>query len=68
MAHNDQPTQPLPAAGKLTIFLGYAPGVGKTTAMLEMARLRQQEGVDVVVVPWIRTATPRPKRCWRAWR
>ncbi len=42
------PTEP--AAGKLTIFLGYAPGVGKTTAMLEMARLRQQEGVDVVVV------------------
>jgi two-component system sensor histidine kinase KdpD len=36
-------------AGKLTIFLGYAPGVGKTYAMLETARLRQHEGVDVVV-------------------
>lgn len=36
-------------AGKLTIFLGYAPGVGKTYAMLETAQLRQHEGVDVVV-------------------
>ncbi len=37
-------------AGKLTIFLGYAPGVGKTYAMLEAARQRRQEGVDVVVI------------------
>lgn len=37
-------------AGKLTIFLGYAPGVGKTYAMLEAARQRHREGVDVVVV------------------
>ncbi|HJV36140.1 sensor histidine kinase KdpD [Geomonas sp.] len=34
--------------GKLKIFLGYAPGVGKTYAMLEAARLRQGEGRDVV--------------------
>lgn len=34
--------------GKLKIFLGYAAGVGKTYAMLEAARQRQYEGVDVV--------------------
>ncbi len=32
----------------LKIFLGAAPGVGKTFAMLTQARRRQQEGVDVV--------------------
>ncbi|GAB4525903.1 MAG: sensor histidine kinase KdpD [Anaerolineae bacterium] len=35
--------------GKFKIFLGMAAGVGKTYAMLDAARLRQQEGVDVVV-------------------
>ncbi|MEQ1899994.1 MAG: sensor histidine kinase KdpD [Devosia sp.] len=35
--------------GKLKIFLGASPGVGKTYAMLEAARLRAREGVDVVV-------------------
>jgi two-component system sensor histidine kinase KdpD len=35
--------------GKLKIFLGMAAGVGKTYAMLEAARERQAEGVDVVV-------------------
>ncbi len=35
--------------GKVRIFLGYAAGVGKTFAMLEAARQRQGEGVEVVV-------------------
>ena len=35
--------------GKLQIFLGYAAGVGKTYAMLEAARQRRAQGVDVVV-------------------
>lgn len=35
--------------GKLTIYIGAAPGVGKTYAMLGDARLRKQEGVDVAV-------------------
>ena len=35
--------------GKLKIFFGAAPGVGKTYAMLESARARRAEGVDVVV-------------------
>jgi two-component system sensor histidine kinase KdpD len=41
-------------AGKLKIFLGYADGVGKTYAMLEAARQRKAEGVDVVVA-WVET-------------
>ncbi|NTU83411.1 MAG: sensor histidine kinase KdpD, partial [Chloroflexales bacterium] len=34
--------------GRLTVFFGAAPGVGKTYAMLEAARARAAEGVDVV--------------------
>ncbi len=34
--------------GKLKIFLGAAPGVGKTYEMLAAARRRKAEGVDVV--------------------
>ena len=34
---------------KVKIFLGYAPGVGKTYAMLEQARSMKERGVDVVV-------------------
>lgn len=34
--------------GRLKIFLGAAPGVGKTYAMLEAAHERLREGVDVV--------------------
>lgn len=35
--------------GRLRIFLGAAPGVGKTYEMLRIARQRRREGVDVVV-------------------
>ena len=35
--------------GQLKLFFGAAPGVGKTYTMLEAARARQAEGVDVVV-------------------
>ena len=35
--------------GRLKIFLGAAPGVGKTYEMLSAARTRLQEGTDVVV-------------------
>lgn len=35
--------------GKLTVFLGAAPGVGKTYAMLERARGLKAQGVDVVI-------------------
>ena len=35
--------------GKLTVFLGAAPGVGKTYAMLERARALKAAGTDVVI-------------------
>jgi two-component system sensor histidine kinase KdpD len=35
--------------GRLKVFLGMAPGVGKTYEMLRAARRRKAEGVDVVV-------------------
>ena len=35
--------------GKLKVFLGMAPGVGKTYAMLTPARAQKADGVDVVV-------------------
>ena len=35
--------------GTLRVFLGAAPGVGKTYAMLDEARRRDERGVDVVV-------------------
>lgn len=36
-------------AGRLTVFLGAAPGVGKTYAMLTRARELHRQGVDVVI-------------------
>lgn len=44
-----QSETPARKRGKLKIFLGYAAGVGKTYAMLQAARQRKQQGVDVVV-------------------
>ncbi|MEO8685441.1 MAG: sensor histidine kinase KdpD, partial [Devosia sp.] len=35
--------------GKLTVFLGAAPGVGKTYAMLARARALKETGLDVVI-------------------
>src|SRR5215469_9419573 len=50
------PEAPLEAArreerrvGKLRIFVGAAPGVGKTYEMLQQARARRKDGYDVVV-------------------
>jgi two-component system sensor histidine kinase KdpD len=40
--------------GRLRVFLGASAGVGKTYAMLEQARLRRAQGVDVVV-GWVET-------------
>ena len=36
-------------AGRLFIFLGMSPGVGKTYAMLQAGRQRQSEGINVLV-------------------
>jgi two-component system, OmpR family, sensor histidine kinase KdpD len=56
---NDRDHRPSPEAllaaaeqegrGRLKIFLGAAPGVGKTYTMLEATHVRKQEGVDLVV-------------------
>src|ERR1035438_6505945 len=35
--------------GQLKVFLGYAPGVGKTYRMLEEAQQLKQQGKDIVV-------------------
>ncbi|MEO8011370.1 MAG: DUF4118 domain-containing protein, partial [Dokdonella sp.] len=37
------------SAGRLTVFLGAAPGVGKTYAMLSRARELHRQGIDVVI-------------------
>jgi two-component system sensor histidine kinase KdpD len=42
--HDDGPT-----AGGLRLYIGYAPGVGTTRAMLDEARRRASRGTDVVV-------------------
>src|SRR5512138_2291019 len=59
---NDQDNRPSPEAllaearrearggtGRLKIFVGAAPGVGKTYEMLETAHAKLKEGMDVVV-------------------
>ena len=48
------------ARGKLKIFFGASPGVGKTYAMLEAARQLAREGSEVLVgyiEPHVRTET-----------
>jgi two-component system sensor histidine kinase KdpD len=42
------------ARGRLKVFFGASPGVGKTYAMLEGARAKRAEGVDVVI-GWVET-------------
>lgn len=36
-------------AGKLKIFIGAAPGVGKTYEMLQQARARKRDGYDIII-------------------
>jgi two-component system sensor histidine kinase KdpD len=57
--HAEEPRRPDPEAllaaankarrGRLKVFLGMAPGVGKTYEMLRTARRRKAEGDDVVI-------------------
>jgi two-component system, OmpR family, sensor histidine kinase KdpD len=56
---SDRPSRPSPEAllaqaeqegrGRLKIFLGAAPGVGKTFEMLTVAQAKRRDGVDVVI-------------------
>lgn len=41
---------PPPRRGRLKIFLGSAPGVGKTHAMLQSAIRKRRNGIDVVIL------------------
>jgi len=43
------PTGPATPAGRLRVYLGAAPGVGKTYAMLDEGQRRRRRGADVVV-------------------
>jgi hypothetical protein len=49
------------ARAKLKVWLGFAPGVGKTYAMLANARELQSAGSDVVV-GWAETHATTPPR------
>ncbi len=48
--------------GRLKVYLGMAPGVGKTYAMLEGARRLASQGVDVVAGIVETLAAPRRSR------
>ena len=50
--------QSLADPGKLRTYLGIAPGVGKTYAMLRDARARRRSGTNTVVAHWERHARP----------
>ena len=51
MSAQPTPASPSPAArrGELRVYLGAAPGVGKTFAMLNEGRRAKERGVDVVI-------------------
>lgn len=49
ITHNDQIDNNERHKGTLKIFLGYAPGVGKTYSMLNEANRRKKRGQDVVI-------------------
>jgi two-component system sensor histidine kinase KdpD len=42
-------TPPAPELAKLRVYIGAAPGVGKTYQMLEDAHLMKKQGIDVVI-------------------
>jgi two-component system sensor histidine kinase KdpD len=53
-----QDADSLAGRGKLRTYLGIAPGVGKTYAMLRDARARRRAGADTVVAQWERHGRP----------
>src|SRR5208282_1807986 len=57
-AHAPDAIQSPAGRGKLRTYLGIAPGVGKTYAMLRDARARGRSGTDTVVAHWERHARP----------
>src|ERR1700729_2500033 len=57
-AHAPDAIQSPADRGKLRTYLGIAPGVGKTYAMMRDARARQRSGDDTVVAYWERHGRP----------
>jgi two-component system, OmpR family, sensor histidine kinase KdpD len=57
-AHAPDAIQSPAGRGKLRTYLGIAPGVGKTYAMMRDARARQRSGADTVVAYWERHGRP----------
>jgi two-component system sensor histidine kinase KdpD len=53
-----QDANSLAGRGKLRTYLGIAPGVGKTYAMLRDARARRRAGADTAVAQWERHGRP----------
>src|ERR1700748_1369259 len=53
-----RPADSLAVPGTLRTYLGIAPGVGKTYAMLRDARARRRAGTDTVVAYWQRHGRP----------
>ena len=51
-------TESASGRGRLRTYLGIAPGVGKTYAMLRDARAQRRSGVDTVVAQWERHGRP----------
>ena len=57
-AHTPAAIQSAAGRGRLRTYLGMAPGVGKTYAMLRDARARQRAGTDTIVAHWERHGRP----------
>ena len=49
IAGDHTPLRDTPEPGRLRVYLGAAPGVGKTYRMLEDAHLMRRQGVDIVI-------------------
>jgi two-component system, OmpR family, sensor histidine kinase KdpD len=57
-AHTHDAMQSPAGLGRLRTYLGIAPGVGKTYAMLRDARARRRSGTDTVVAHWEQHGRP----------
>ena len=49
ITHSEAGLPLAPEPAKLRIYIGAAPGVGKTFQMLETAHLMRKQGIDVVI-------------------
>lgn len=59
---------PREGRGRLKVFLGAAPGVGKTYAMLQAAQAQLRQGVDLRVGVVETHGRAEPRRCLPACR